>query len=148
MTIVPGNPTPDFWNGWLAAGLAEVIRDLNAGKPWRDVRDRAGSTLAEMIDHPTQADSEVFQAMVGDLPGGWVVTDQRGELYACVETEADALRAVWHTNDYLDGAATCGHSAAGLWVRERLPIVWREVTRRERAELLEEWGTPVLDREP
>lgn len=79
---------------------------------------------------------------------GFLVTDARGEPYALRESYEAATRARAHGEAYLDGAATCGHPAAARWVAKRLPLRIRQVTAEERDAVLEEWGQPVLDREP
>jgi hypothetical protein len=75
------------------------------------------------------------------------ILDAQGELYALATNQVEAAARKGQAEAYLDGAATCGHPAAGAWVRERLPIEVRHVTATEGLALLEEHGTPLLDRE-
>lgn len=77
----------------------------------------------------------------------FAVLCQLGEAYAIRPTLEEAEEALASAEWYLDGAATCGHSAAGGWLRKRLPLRVVPVDAAQVAELLEE-GTPVLDREP
>jgi len=78
---------------------------------------------------------------------GYAISDRLGEIYALRHTYQEGQDAARQAEEYLDGAATCGHPAAASWAAERLPIVVRPVSAIEWADALEE-ATPVLDREP
>lgn len=153
--FVPDDATPDYWNGWLANAIASAVTNLRrvdqeaAVEVYTkgDVARSLLSSLNAFLEHPSNADS-ILQAVGDTVLWGWLVEDARGEPYALRERYGDAVRAARDAEGYLDGAATCGHPAAGPWVRERLPFKLRQVTVAERRDLLDEWGTPVLDREP
>jgi hypothetical protein len=93
---------------------------------------REGSTMiAERLD------STVFFAVV----------DATDEVYAIRPTLDQAQEMALAAIEHLDEAASCGHPAAGSWVRARRPIRVVPMSADERAAALED-GTPVLDREP
>lgn len=70
------------------------------------------------------------------------------ELYAIRYTPEAAQEACRAAREYLDEAAACGHPAAPAWVAERLPFKVVEVPTAELEVLHEQFGTPVMEREP
>lgn len=150
---IPEDVTADFWNGWLASAASTAVSQLRRAAAdgqqlytREDVARDLERSLDTLLQHPTTGDE--LQALGHYVVWGWALLDANGELYALRRSLDDARRAKADAESYLDGAATCGHPAAGPWVAQRLPFELRQVTRAQRAELLDEWGTPVLDREP
>lgn len=79
--------------------------------------------------------------------GLYAVLDREGGLWALAETYREARAARVTAEDSLDAALCCGHHLAAGWVRARLPIGVRYVSRDEAA-LMREEQTPELEREP
>jgi hypothetical protein len=78
----------------------------------------------------------------------YAVVDRQDGLYAIEEFESIALIRKAEAAVYLDEAATCGHPDAPSWVNARLPLEVRPVTDEQAEMLVEDHGTPILDREP
>lgn len=78
----------------------------------------------------------------------WAVFAKNGELYAVRDTEELAGAALKDAARWLDEAYSSAHPAAGKWCNEREPFRIEPVTSAYEAELREELGSPVLDREP
>ena len=67
----------------------------------------------------------------------FAVRDALGE-YVAVEETADAAAAAGvRYEDYLDGAATCGHPAGPRWAAARLPVEVEEIPEERAAEIRE-----------
>lgn len=78
----------------------------------------------------------------------WALFAKDGELYALRGSWPDIKKAESQGEEYLHGAATCGHPSAPAWVRARLPFRIRLMSESAALVLVEDEGTPVLDREP
>lgn len=134
--------SPHYWLGVLAQAVRGAVDELERVerpmKP-REVARTLTRVLREFESSPAVHSERVIVA--------YAIVDALDECYAIRSDRLTGEVARGQAVDYLFGAESSGHPAAGGWVAKRLPFALIMVTAEEREAYLEE-GTPVLDREP